>query len=144
MATDAEHDAKYRENRAVLDGPPPLDALSEPWAATVAFYAAVHLVERLAARDGRHHTRHSGQPSRNAYITAHPAHRAVAADFMVLYSASLVARYEPPAAFAEGYPTGTVRTRLIDQHLAAIETYVAGVFAAAAPIDPPPGPAAGS
>jgi hypothetical protein len=133
MATEAEHHAKYAECRAVLNGLPALITISGAWAATVAFYAAVHLVERLAARDNRHHTRHSGLASRNSYVTSHPNHRVVASDFMALYTALLVARYDPPTAFALAYPGDTVKTQLIDGCLARIETYVAGVFPSSSP-----------
>jgi phosphoribosylaminoimidazole (AIR) synthetase len=137
MPTEAEHLAKHTECRNLLNGPPVLATLSEPWAAVVAFYAAVHLVERLAAKDLQHHTKHAGIGSRNWYIQNHAQHNTIAADFMALYSASLVARYHPPAAFTAGYPAGTVQANLIDNCLAAIEVYVDGVFNPPGPPAPP-------
>jgi hypothetical protein len=134
MGTEAEHQLHYQESRALLDGPPPLIVSSKSWATTVAFYAAVHLVERLAARDGKHHRRHSGDGSRNTYLARHLVHRIIKADFMALYSASLIARYESPTVFAVAYPGDVVQTQLIDGCLTNIEAYVAAVFA------PPPAP----
>jgi hypothetical protein len=123
MPTEAEHAEKYRQNRAMLDGPPALVTVSPPWAATVAFYAAVHLVEQLAARDGTHHARHVGQASRARYLALHPVHNVLGADLSALLSASLVARYESAAAYATAYPGDTTQRVLIDQCLAAIEAH---------------------
>ena len=125
MPDESEHEAKYRENRVLLNGPPALSSVSSPWAATVAFYAAVHLVEQLAARDAIHHTRHTGMASRARYLAMHPIHHVIGPDLSALLSASIVARYETVAAFAGGYPGDIVQTRLIDTHLAAIETHAA-------------------
>lgn len=122
MPSEAEHQAKYLECLALLGGPPPLASVSRPWAATVAFYAAVHLIEMLAARDGVHHTRHSGVASRNWYVAQR--HPSIYANFSALYSASLLARYEPPAAFAAAYPGDTVEEVLIGRCLDALQTYM--------------------
>lgn len=135
MPDETEHEAKYRENRELLNGPPPLSTVSRSWAATVAFYAAVHLVEQLAARDGVHHTRHTGMASRARYLATHSIHHLIGPDLSALLAASIVARYETIAAFAAGYPGDVVQTRLIDTHLAAIEAH------ATAHLSPPaPGP----
>ena len=124
MPSDVEHQQKYAECRRLLDGPPAMSGLSEPWAATMAFYAAAHLVERLAADEGLHHIRHTGNPSRNAYLLWHPTHSAIAGDFMALFSASMVARYESLARFAAAYPSGVTQSQLIDVNLVAIEQYL--------------------
>src|SRR5437899_3250684 len=104
MPAESEHEAKYRENRALLDGPPALSTVSGPWAATIAFYAAVHLVERLAAREGVHHAKHVGTASRAKYLATHPVHAVIGPELAALLSASIVARYEAPATFTAGYP----------------------------------------
>jgi hypothetical protein len=101
-----------------------MSARSEPWAATVAFYAAVHLIEQLAARDGVHHARHVGPASRARHLAIHPVHHVLGADLSALFSASLVARYESAAAYATAYPGDTTQARLIDQCLARIESHV--------------------
>jgi hypothetical protein len=124
MPSETEHAEKYRQNRAMLDGPPVLSSVSGPWAATVAFYAAVHLIEQLAAHDGIHHARHVGQASWAGYLATHPVHSVLVPDLSALLSASLVARYESAAAFTAAYPGDTVQAVLIDQCLAAIESHV--------------------
>ena len=118
MPADHDHLAAYRENarlaRELLDSSP-------RWAVVVGFYAALHLVEMLAAREGVHHTRHSGTPSRQTYLALHPTHRAIGRSFGVLFSASLVARYESPAA-RDAFP-GDAPRRLIDSYLADVEAH---------------------
>lgn len=125
MPDETEHDAKYRENRAILDGPPAFSTVSKPWAAIVAFYAAVHLIEQLAARDGVHHTRHTGSALRALYLATHAVHSVIGPELSALLSASMVARYETVAAFDSGYPGDVVQVELIEKHLAAIESHVA-------------------
>ena len=124
MPDESEHAEKCRQNRVVLDGPPALSSVSGSWAATVAFYAAVHLIEQLAAHDGIHHTRHVGQASRAGYLATHPVHRVLGPNLSALLSASLVARYESATAFVTAYPGDTVQRILIDQCLAGIEAHV--------------------
>ena len=61
MPSSAEHRAKYEANRQLLDtgnNGAPLSTLDGFWAATVAFYAALHLVDRLAARVPYHPGNH--------------------------------------------------------------------------------------
>lgn len=124
MPDEAAHAEKHRSNRSLLDGPPPLSSLSGPWAATVAFYAAVHLIEHLAAHEGIHHARHVGQASRTRYLATHPTHHVLSNYLIALFSASLIARYESAAAFTAAYPGDVVQAVLIDQYLAAIEAHV--------------------
>ena len=121
MPTDAEHADKYRESRALLNGP--LRGAGA-WEATAAFYAAVHLVERLAAADGIHHSRHVGAASRAGYLARHADHVVIAPALAALLSASMVARYESPAAFAAAFPGDTVEAMLIGKMLLAIEEHV--------------------
>jgi hypothetical protein len=139
MPTDAEHLEKYRENVALLNAGGGLAALSEPWASVVAFYAAVHLVERLAAQVGLHHTSHGGRSpqqwgrnSRHLFVNSH--HPQILADYMSLFLAGHIARYDSAGTFSAAFPPGTVQAQLIGNCLAALENYV---FAA---IPPPPGP----
>jgi hypothetical protein len=75
---------------------------------TVAFYAALHLVDRLAARANYHPANHT---ERNFFVTRQ--HRAIG-----------------NASLWHGQPI-----RLIDQRLVQIETYVNNVFN---PPPPPP------
>ena len=124
MPNESEHAEKYRQNRVMLDGPPTLVSVSGPWAATVAFYAAVHLIEQLAAHEGIHHARHVGQASRAGYLATHPVHRVLVSDLSALYSVSRIARYDSATMFATAYPGDMVQTILIDQCLARIEAHV--------------------
>src|SRR5436189_531183 len=109
MPAEAEHAEKYQQNRAMLDGPPALSSVNGPWAATVAFYAAIHLIEQLAAHEGIHHARHTGQASRAGYLATHPVHGVLGSHLNALLSASLIARYESATAFATAYPGDTVQ-----------------------------------
>jgi hypothetical protein len=123
MPSDAEHLAAYTENRGLIA---PVMAINSRWASVVAFYAAVHLVERLAANDGIHNQRHTGNDSRQIYLAAHPVHSAstVLADLTALRAASEIARYQSVAAFSAAFPGAAVKTQLIDVRLVRIEDYV--------------------
>lgn len=134
MPSAAEHQAKAAHNRAFLN------TITDPtycdWMAVVAFYVAVHLVERLFALQGRHNQDHRGR-NRAVRRQLRPIHR----NYRALYNLSMVARYMEASKF--NLTAAVVRTTVIDLHLAEIEKYV--VAAAAAPILPhPPGPASSS
>jgi hypothetical protein len=136
MPRSPEHHAKYSRNRAFLNTG--LAAVNPEWAAVVAFYAAVHLVERLAAvepRGPRHHRTHA---DRVDYLARHPQHSVLLADYQVLQVASEISRYGTVHQFHSRYGGGVVQDQLIDVHLAAIEQYVAAHFAPPPPPGPPP------
>jgi hypothetical protein len=124
MPTDVEHTAVYRDNRTVLDGSGGLLSTNSRWAAVVAFYAAVHLIERLAAQDGCHHTRHSGANSRQIYLAAHPVHHVLLHHLTALRTASELARYHSLSTFESAFPAADVDEQLVGVHLRAIEQYV--------------------
>lgn len=93
------------------------------WQATVAFYVAVHLVEKLRAYRGQHSDNHGDRE------------RAVRKDdpkiynaYRQLFDASLIARYKSPEAFK--ISSQDVQAWLIGTFLAEIERYVAAVTAA--------------
>lgn len=139
MPNSAEHRAKYEANRQLLDtgnNGAPLSTLDNFWAATVAFYAALHLVDRLAARVSYHPANHN---HRMNFITRH--HRALVRNFTVLRAASEIARYGTINQFTQAYSGTTVQDILINQRLVAIETYVDNIFN---PPAPPSTGAAGS
>ena len=134
MPNSAEHHAKYVANRQLLDtanNGTPLSTVDGCWAATVAFYAALHLVDRLAARINLHPATHG---DRMRFVTRH--HRPIFADYNDLRVASEIARYGTLNQFNRAFPGNTVQSVLIDQKLVAIETYVTNIF------NPPPPPAA--
>ena len=126
MPSSAEHQEKYLENRAFLDANGGLASLEPVWASIVAFYAALHLVERLAARQNIHHWNHA---LRTTYLRRHRLHRVIYSAYEALRAASELARYGTANQFQRLVPTANVQTVLIDTHLVAIETYVQSVFA---------------
>jgi hypothetical protein len=132
------HREKYEANRRLLDtgnNGAPLSTLDGCWAATVAFYAALYLVDRLAARLSYHPSNH---PDRLSFVSSQ--HRPIFTAYNALKTASEIARYGTVNQFNKAYPGTTVQDVLIDQRLVAIETYVNSIFS------PPAGPpaAAGS
>jgi hypothetical protein len=113
----------------------PLSTLDECWAAIVAFYAALHLVDRLAARTNYHPNNHS---DRLSFVASQ--HRLIFTVYNSLKTASEIARYGTLNQFNRAYPGTTVQDILIDKRLVAIETYVNNIFNPPAP----PSAAAGS
>jgi hypothetical protein len=138
MPSSAEHRAKYQANRQFLDtgyNGTSLSTLDGCWAAIVAFYAALHLVDRLAALINLHPAAHG---DRLRFLASH--HRTMFADYNDLKVASEIARYGTLNQFARAFPGTTVQGILIDKKLVAIEAYVNAAF----PPPPPPAPASGS
>jgi hypothetical protein len=144
MPNAAEHRAKYALNRAFLDTG--LAAVQPEWAAVVAFYAAVHLIERLAAAEPRGPVHHRTHAQREDYLRRHRQHRVLLADYLALQIASEISRYGTASQFSTRFSAATVQSHLIDTHLVAIETYVTAYFTPPAPPPAPPTPpaAAGS
>ena len=132
MPSSAEHESKYRDNRTFLDtggsGGGPLAASNAPWAAIVAFYAALHLVERLAARLNLHHTPPAAHGQRDRWLRGHRQHRIILTAYNHLRTASEISRYGTANQFTRAYPGNTIQPVLIDQHLRTIEQYVDSVF----------------
>ena len=131
MPSSQEHRQKADRNRTFLSTVDP--GTAPEWASVVAFYLALHLVERLAAHGNTHN---AGHHDRLAYLTAHRHHRRIHRHFLALFDASNTARYATVNQFLQAYPGDTVQRVLIDIHLAAIETYVTNWFS------PPPAPPA--
>lgn len=132
MPSSSEHRQKYESNRQLLDtgnNGSALSTLDGCWAATVAFYAALHLVDRLAARQNMHPSNHT---QRNAFVVRH--HRSIWSAYNALLIASRIARYGTVNQFSTTYPGTDVQDILIDQRLVAIESYVESIF------NPPPPP----
>jgi hypothetical protein len=120
MPSSREHKEKADLNRATLSR---LIANNEApeWMAVVAFYTAMHLVERLAACENIHHSKH---PDRLAYLTRHKQHRSIHVEFQTIFDASLVARYGTANQFAKAYIGDAIVDTLVNKHLKTIETYV--------------------
>jgi hypothetical protein len=137
MPSSAQHKEKAERNRACLLA---LSGTNSPeWQAIIAFYTALHLVERLSACDSIHNTKHQ---DRLDYLKKHKRHRVIYTNLASLFDASLVARYGTVNQFNTAYPDDTVEKILIAKHLGAIETYVASWFPSPPPAPPPPPSAA--
>lgn len=138
MPNSTEHRDKHAFNRAFLNTG--LASSNPEWAAVVAFYAAVHLIERLAAAELRGPVHHRTHSQRETYLRRHRQHRAVLIDYERLQHASEISRYGTAAQFTARFSATTVQSELIDTHLAAIEDYVTAYFTP--PSAPPSGPTA--
>jgi len=137
MPSSAEHRVKYQANRQLLDtgnNGTPLSTLDGCWAAIVAFYAALHLVDRVAARINLHPTPPGAHAARLRFVSSQ--HRAIFADYNDLKVASEIARYGTLNQFNRAFPGTTVQDILVNQKLVAIENYVNLIF------NPPAPPAA--
>src|SRR5436309_2871383 len=119
MPSSKEHKEKAERNRHALDELIATNGAPE-WIAVVAFYTTLHLVERLAACENLHHSKH---PDRLNYLTRHKQHRVIHPHVLAIFDASLVARYGTVNQFAKAYPGTTVVDVLVNKHLAAIEAY---------------------
>lgn len=120
MPNSPEHRDKAVRNSTFLNT---IDRTTFPeWSVVVAFYLAVHLAERLAARDSAHHDNHK---ERLEYLRR--KHRKIHNNFKHLYEASLVARYDTVHRFSADYSTPKV-ARLLDVDLTEIQSYVATIF----------------
>ncbi len=128
MPKPKQHQEKAEHNRAFL-GTITDDNYCD-WKAAVAFYVAVHLVEKLRAYHGEHSENHDDRDRvvRRDYPRIYnPYHQ--------LFNASLTARYKSLGAF--NMSPGDVQARLIDTYLAEIERFVAAETAARTDARPP-------
>jgi hypothetical protein len=125
MPSSAEHKEKAQQILDFLHS----GTVTPEWSAIAAFYAALHLIERLCACENLHIAKHH---DRLSWLSRHQTHRGVHADFLALYDASLVARYGTCGQFKKAYPGNTVKKQLIGKNLAAIIRHVDNHFAAQA------------
>lgn len=123
MPSSAQHREKAERNSLCLQAL--LGGSSPEWMAVVAFYTALHFVERLAACDNVHNAKH---PDRLDYLKRTKKHRCIYTAFLALFDASLVARYGTVNQFNAAYPGDTVEKILVKNHLSAIEKHVASQF----------------
>lgn len=115
MGTSSEHQEKATRHLTFLATIP--DEFPE-WLATVAFYAAVELIEKLLADRGVHSKSHF---ERKSALRTHFPDRALNRAYGDLYNASLDARYES----VDRSPTlQEVREVLIQRRLHHVATYV--------------------
>src|SRR5205823_6481651 len=86
----------------------PLSTLDGCSAATVAFYAALHLVDRLAARNNLHPVPPGAHGACLRFVSAH--HRPIFANYNDLKVASEIARYRTLNQFNRAFPGNTVQS----------------------------------
>jgi hypothetical protein len=121
MPSADQHRKKAESNRKFLDTIS-LDDYPD-WVVAVAFYTAVHLVERLRAISG--HGDSTGHEDRMAYVQEF--HAAIHTAYHVLQNASMLARYQSNATFFGQFQRETIAERLVGVYLLEIENYV-GAF----------------
>jgi hypothetical protein len=116
MGKANEHQIKWAHNRAFLASIVH-DAAYADWMATVAFYAAVHAVEAMFAKDGFHSTNHQ---IRIETLTRVNKYQQVWRHYSPLYNAAMVSRYD-----CSGWlPAQDVINILIRRHLISLEQSV--------------------
>jgi hypothetical protein len=116
MPKPKQHQDRANRNRALLDS---ISATGPPdWMATVAFYVAVHLVEKLRAYSGEHSTNHDERAA-----AVRKQFRAIQVPYHQLYEVSRLARYGTTGQFK--MTVQQVKSLLIDTQLVAIEKFVA-------------------
>jgi hypothetical protein len=116
MPTPKQHQQKADDNRAFLNailstGPP-------EWVATVAFYTAVHLVEKLLAYSGNHSKNHEERGS-----AVRKDFRQIYSQYHELFNNSLIARYGTSGKFS--MTLDKTKQLLVNDYLAKIEKFVA-------------------
>ena len=87
-----EHMKKYEENRTLLDNELNIEMCNcYNWIVTIAFYAAMHLVESSLAVNNIHSKTHIG---RNTMIDRMSEFQEIRAQYKFLHDRSVIARYE--------------------------------------------------
>lgn len=125
MPNSQQHRDKAAHNREFLD------LIATPrfpdWKVVVAFYVAVHLVERLRTRQPNAADQHSvDHHDRLRFVQVH--HRQIHTAFHELFNAGLIARYQTMNSFNVQFPAAAVQEVLVDRYLVEIEQYVANWF----------------
>ena len=117
MPSASKHKTKANSNLVALGQ---IDIITAAdWAAVIAFYTAVHLIEQLRALDGRHSINHL---DRNEYVKNN--HVAIHEDYRSLYDLSKIARYDSNEIFYRAIQPEEVQAILIDVKLKNITEYV--------------------
>lgn len=91
MANRATHLQIAKENEHALAAIQTESGVGRGWAATIAFYAAVHYVEAFLATKGRHSVDHR---TRDSGLNENDETRAIYPEFSELKSLSFTARYQ--------------------------------------------------
>ena len=125
MPDAKEHKTKADKNIAFFESFATSD--SPEWKVVVAFYSALHMVERLASCEMVHNSDHH---RRLAYLRSHRSHKAIYPAFTALHDASGIARYDTDGRFAKAFPGDHVQRILLDTFFARIRQYVDEFFVA--------------
>ncbi len=95
-------------------------AVCPAWATVIAFYAAVHLVNAVAAVRNRQFGVDGGHAARNGWIKIQPDLRDISKPFLQLYHDSCRIRYQCPPPNDEVLSESYFRTHALPQ-LVAVE-----------------------
>jgi hypothetical protein len=117
MPTASQHKTKAERNRQFLDGIQ-IDGYPE-WAAVVAFYTAIHVVERVRAASG--HGDSTGHEDRLGYVQHE--HPRIHGPYHLLQNVSMLARYQSNADFFKQFQPEDVKEKLIDGCLTQVADY---------------------
>jgi hypothetical protein len=116
MPTKSEHEVKAKNNRDFLAT---IDRQQFPtWAATVAFYAAMHLVEAIRASSQHGHS--ASHNDRLMYVQA--SHPMIHSDYQALLNVSMLARYLSQSDFFNQFQPDDI-DQVVIVWLDQIETY---------------------
>lgn len=92
VAEEAKHKRKYLENKSILENEMNVEKSEHyNWIATIAFYAALHLVEGELSKDKLHSKTHS---DRGNVVERYAAFRNIRTQYKNLHDRSIIARYE--------------------------------------------------
>lgn len=120
MPSPREHRDKAYRNLLALQA---IDHAAHPeWAAVIAFYRAVHLIELLAAREAGQAIHNGNHADRDHYVRS--THRPIAVAFRMMHDAAHTARYGTVNQFITQFPDDTLTATIIGRYLAQIEDYV--------------------
>jgi hypothetical protein len=118
MPNASKHRLKVESNRKFL-ATISCDDYPE-WAVVVAFYTAVHLVERLRAASGDGDS--TSHEDRLSYVQQ--VHPQIHTSYYQLQNASMLARYQARSDFFKQFQPEQVTELLINKYLVQIEQYV--------------------
>jgi hypothetical protein len=122
MGSQSDHIAKWKHNRSFLAT---IQDAHCDWMVTVAFYAAVHAVEALFAKDQAvHEGTHNG---RNDLLKRRPRYQSIWRVFRPPFEASRAARYDcctGPHPTAGWVTAEDVKAKFIGQFLDSVERTV--------------------
>lgn len=115
MPKPKQHQDKADKNKKFLETVKTSEHLE--WAATAAFYTALHLIEKLFAYDGTHYTTHTKRS-----VAVSLKHPKIVPAYNHLHNIAHLARYGTLESFR--LTKQDIQNQLIDTHLTFILSYV--------------------